>query len=93
MANIKSAKKRIETNERNRASNKSATTRMKTQIKKFRKAVQEGDIQTAETLLPSTTATIDKTASKGVIHKNAAARRKSTLAKELDKAKQEKTTK
>ena len=87
MPNIKSAKKRVDTAERNRARNKSANSRMKTEIKKFDAAINAGDAKKAEELLPKTVAIIDKTAKKGVIHKNAADRRKARASEKLDSLK------
>ena len=84
MPNIKSAKKRVDTSARNRARNKSVSSRMKTEIKKYDAAIAAGDAAKAEALLAKTVAVIDKTASKGVIHKNAADRRKARAAEKLD---------
>ncbi len=84
MANIKSSKKRIDIGLRNNARNKAEKSAMKTQIKKFDKAVQEGNKEEATKLYPTTCAVIDKTASKGAIHKNCANRKKANLAKELN---------
>ena len=83
MPNIKSAKKRVDTASRNHARNKSTASRMKTELKKFDAAIKAGDAAKAEELLPKTSAIIDKTASKGVIHKNAADRRKARAAEKL----------
>lgn len=83
MPNIKSAKKRVDVNERNRARNKSAVSRMKTEIKKYDAAISAEDVTTAEQLLPKTVAVIDKTQSKGIIHKNAADRHKARAAQKL----------
>ena len=90
MPNIKSAKKRVDTAERNHARNKSANSRMKTEIKKFDAAIAAGDAQKAEELLPKTVAIIDKTAKKGVIHKNAADRRKARANEKLSNLKNNK---
>lgn len=89
MANIKSAQKRVEVNARNQARNKSNSSKLKTQMKKFNKAVDEKDFEKAEQLLPETFKVIDKSVTNGVLHKNAANNRKSTLAKKLDTAKKE----
>ena len=89
MANIKSAQKRIEVSNRNQARNKSNSSKLKTQIKKFNKAVEANEIETAEKMLPETFKVIDKSVTNGVLHKNAASNRKSTLAKKLDVAKKE----
>ena len=87
MPNIKSAKKRVEVNERNHARNKSAISRMKTEIKKFNTAISNEDVEKAEELLPKTIAIIDKTESKGIIHKNTANRHKSRSAEKLNELK------
>jgi len=90
MPNIKSAKKRVDTTARNHARNKSISSRMKTELKKYDAAIAAGDAAKAEELLVATTAIIDKTASKGVIHKNAADRRKARAAQKLDALKKSK---
>ncbi|MDO4733505.1 MAG: 30S ribosomal protein S20 [Bacillota bacterium] len=64
-----------------RERNMAAKTRMKTQLKKFAAAIDNGDKQAAERELLATVSILDKTASNGVIHKNAAARKKSNLYK------------
>ena len=81
MPNIKSAKKRVLVAEVRRERNMAAKTRMKTQLKKFAAAVENGDKQVAERELLASVSILDKTASNGVIHKNAAARRKANLYK------------
>lgn len=89
MANIKSAQKRVEVTARNTAKNKSNASKLKTQIKKFNKAVEANEIENAEKLLPETFKVIDKSVTNGVLHKNAASNRKSSLSKKLDTAKKE----
>lgn len=81
MANTKSAEKRIRQNEERRQRNRAKRSTMRTAVKKLRAAVAAGDAATAQELLPATLQTIDKTAQKGVIHDNAAARYKSRLTK------------
>lgn len=81
MPNIKSAKKRVIVAEINRQKNASTKSAMKTVVKKFEAAVAAGNKEEAEVLLKDALRTLDKTASKGVIHKNTAARQKSRLAK------------
>jgi small subunit ribosomal protein S20 len=76
MANIKSAKKRIRQSENRRARNKSVRSRLRTSIKKYRSA----DTSKSESL-PATYSEIDVARKKGAIHRNAAARYKSRLAK------------
>lgn len=58
---------------------------MKTAIKKYEKALADKNIQEAQERLVSATSLIDKTAAKGIIHKNKAARKKSRLAQKLNK--------
>ena len=77
MANIKSQKKRILTNEKARVRNKSAKSALKTTIKKVDAAVAAGDKVAAVEAARQATRALDKAASAGVIHKNQAANRKS----------------
>jgi small subunit ribosomal protein S20 len=81
VANIKSQLKRIKTNEKARLRNKAVKSSLKTSVRKFREAVDAGDRETAGTLLKDAGRALDKAASKGVIHKNQAANRKSAMAK------------
>jgi small subunit ribosomal protein S20 len=81
MANIKSQIKRNRQNERARARNKGVRTALKTVQKKVRTAVAEGDLETAQARSLEAARALDKAASKGVLHKRAAARRKSRLAR------------
>ena len=83
MANIKSQMKRIKTNEKARLRNKSVKSSLKTSIRKFHKAADSGDATTAATLMQDASRALDKAASKGVIHANQAANRKSALAKRV----------
>jgi small subunit ribosomal protein S20 len=81
VANIKSQIKRNKQNEKRRLRNKSVKSSLKTAIRKFNEAVAAGDAETAESLLRDASRKLDKAASKGVIHKNQAANRKSAIAK------------
>ena len=81
MANIKSQIKRIKTNEKARLRNKSVKSSLKTAIRKYRAAADAGDVDTAATLMRDASKALDKAASKGVIHANQAANRKSAMAK------------
>ena len=81
MANIKSQIKRIKTNEKARLRNKSVKSSLKTAIRKFREAAAAGDATAASTHLQTASRQLDKAASKGVIHANQAANRKSAMAK------------
>lgn len=86
MANIKSQKKRILTNEKRRVRNKGVRTALKTYIKKFQTAVEAGDQTQASEAFRTASRALDKAASKGVIHPNNAANRKSSLARRLNAA-------
>ena len=81
MANIKSQIKRIKTNEKARLRNKSVKSALKTAVRKFREAAETGDAAAATTAMTTASRQLDKAASKGVIHANQAANRKSALAK------------
>jgi small subunit ribosomal protein S20 len=81
VANIKSQIKRNLTNERRRLRNKAVKSELKTAVRRFREAAQAGDADTAGSALRSASRLLDKAASKGVIHKNQAANRKSAMAK------------
>ncbi|MDN5727715.1 MAG: 30S ribosomal protein S20 [Propionibacteriales bacterium] len=82
MANIKSQMKRIKTNEKARQRNKAVRSQLKTSIRRFRDAVTEGDTAKVGEYAQQATRALDKAASKGVIHKNQAANRKSAVAAE-----------
>jgi len=79
MAHTKSAKKRILQNERDRLRNMAVKSRMKTYIKKAMDAIEAKDEEAIKTIVPQTLSEIDRAASKGVIHANNAARKKSML--------------
>ncbi|MEU2787506.1 30S ribosomal protein S20 [Streptomyces sp. NPDC007100] len=83
MANIKSQMKRIKTNEKARQRNKAVKSQLKTAIRRTREAVEAGDLQKATTAVAEAGKKLDKAVSKGVIHKNAAANKKSALAKKV----------
>jgi small subunit ribosomal protein S20 len=85
VANIKSQEKRIRTNERARLRNQSVKSSLRTAVRGFREAVDAGDKEQAAALLQVTSRKLDKAASKGVIHKNQAANKKSALALALNK--------
>ena len=84
MANIKSAKKRILVTETRAARNKSIRSAVKTSIKKVEAAVAAKDKDAAQVALLATTSEISKAASKGVYHKNNAARKVSRLTKAVN---------
>jgi small subunit ribosomal protein S20 len=81
VANIKSQLKRIKTNEKARLRNKSVKSSLKTAVRKFREAADAGDKDKAAALLQDVSRKLDKAATKGVIHANQAANKKSALAK------------
>ncbi|MGH3737999.1 MAG: 30S ribosomal protein S20 [Micromonosporaceae bacterium] len=83
MANIKSQIKRNRQNEKRRLRNKAVKTSLKTAVRKFRETVEAGDVEQADALMRQASRALDKAASKGVIHKNQAANRKSALAHQL----------
>jgi small subunit ribosomal protein S20 len=80
VANIKSQLKRIKTNEKSRQRNKATKSGLKTSIRRFRDAAESGDTARATELAYAASRALDKAASKGVIHKNQAANRKSAIA-------------
>lgn len=86
MANIKSALKRIRVTEAKTLRNRMVKSSVKTFIKKFEVALAAGNIEEAKNLYPRVSRAIDKAASKGVLHKNTASRKKSRLAVKLNKA-------
>ncbi len=79
MAKIKSAKKRNITNEKCRQRNVAVKSRMKTLVKQAAEAIESKDAVKIKATLPEALSEIDRAASKGVIHRNSAARKKSTL--------------
>lgn len=87
MPNIKSAIKRVKVSEKKGLRNRMVKSKVKTAIKKFDQELVANP-QSAAAQLVATTSAIDKAVSKGVIHKNAANRKKSRLAKQLAKSAQ-----
>ena len=81
MANIKSQIKRNATNEKRRLRNKSVKSALKTSVRSFREAAASGDKDAVNEALRAASRKLDKAVSKGVIHKNQAANRKSAMAK------------
>ncbi len=86
MANIKSQIKRIKTNEKARLSNKTVRSSVKTAIRRFREAVAAGDSKKIVSELRTASRELDVAVSKGVIHANQAANKKSAMAKAAHKA-------
>jgi small subunit ribosomal protein S20 len=82
VANIKSQIKRNRTNEKARQRNKAVKSSLKTAVRKFHAAVDAGDAAQATALAREATKALDKAASKGVIHANQAANRKSSISKQ-----------
>ena len=85
MANIKQQKKRVLTNEKRRQRNKSVRSATRTEIRKFREAVESGDKAAAEAQLRVASRKLDKAVTKGVFHRNNAANKKSNMARALNK--------
>jgi small subunit ribosomal protein S20 len=81
VANITSQIKRNRQNRRHEERNKAVRSRLKTEAKKVRATAETGDAEAASAQLRSTARLLDKAASKGVVHKRTAARRKSKLAR------------
>ncbi len=86
MANTRSAKKRIRQTERRTLHNRMIRSRFRTAIRRFREAVASGDLERVKAAFARATSLLDKAAKVGVIHPNAAARRKSRLARDLARA-------
>jgi len=84
MANIKSSAKRASLIEKTTAKNRAAKSLMKTNMKKFDAAVAENDRETAESAYKSAVKTVDRAATRNLIHKNKAARRKSAMTRKLN---------
>ena len=81
MPNSSSAKKSLRRSERRRVMNKSKRSALRTSLKRFRAAVESGDKETATQLLPVTQKKLDQAAASGLIHRNKAARGKSSIAR------------
>ncbi|MEL7608183.1 MAG: 30S ribosomal protein S20 [Bacillota bacterium] len=83
MANIKSAIKRVDITARRNLRNRMVMSSMKTAIKKFDKSLEAGDASSVDAAYINAVSMVDKAAAKGVIHKNAANRKKAQLAVKL----------
>jgi small subunit ribosomal protein S20 len=81
VANIKSQIKRNKQNEKARQRNKAVKSSLRTSVRRFREAADAGDVDAATTAMRDACRNLDKAASKGVIHQNQAANRKSAIAK------------
>lgn len=86
MANIKSAKKRIEITKYRTALNKGKKTEIKTYIRKFDNAINEGNIEEARELLKTIDKKLKRAAHLNIVHKNAVSRNISNLTKKLNNA-------
>jgi small subunit ribosomal protein S20 len=84
MPNIKSAIKRVKVSEKRRLNNASHKSALRTAVKSFETAAASSNVDTATAALITASRKLDKAATKGLIHKNAAARKKSRLAKKLN---------
>lgn len=84
MANIKSQLKRIKTNAKRTERNKAVKSELRTWIRKFREATASGDKDAASDALKVASKKLDKAVSKGVIHKNQAANKKSAMSKRVN---------
>ena len=85
MPNIKSAKKRVLVFKVNNERNKMAKSALKTTLKKFEAAVAEGNKEQADSAYTAAVKSIDQAVKKGIIHKNNAARKKSSIALKMNK--------
>jgi small subunit ribosomal protein S20 len=85
MANHKSAEKRARQTERRNEVNRRNRTQLRTEIKRLRAAIEEGNREEAAAILPKTISVIDKSIQKGVLHRNAAARYKARLTANVNK--------
>lgn len=83
MAHSLSAVKRVRQNEKKRIRNRSDRTRLRTQIKKLRDAMEQNNLDDAQKMVPETVSLIDVMVKKGVIHTNAGNRYKSRLSRKL----------
>ena len=84
MPNIKSAKKRVLVTKTKTLQNKMFKTQLKTDIKKYQAAIAAGDMALAQETYKIAVKKIDQAAARGIIHKNAAARKKSQFTKALN---------
>jgi small subunit ribosomal protein S20 len=82
--NIKSAIKRVKTNDKRRLQNASQRSALRTAVKTFETAAASQNVESAKEALITASKKLDKAVTKGLIHKNAAARKKSRLAKQLN---------
>ncbi|GAB3050696.1 30S ribosomal protein S20 [Virgibacillus ainsalahensis] len=84
MANIKSAIKRVDVNNKKHVNNQAQKSEMRSQIKRVEKLVEANDVENAKTALSTTMKHIDKAVQKGIIHQNNGNRQKSRLAEKVN---------
>ena len=84
MPNIKSAKKRVKVAEAKNLRNRMFKSQLKTTIKKFDAAATEGNKENAEAAYKAAVKSVDRAVSKGLLHKNNAARKKSSMASKMN---------
>ncbi|SHF67619.1 30S ribosomal protein S20 [Ornithinibacillus halophilus] len=84
MANIKSAIKRVDVNNKKRAQNQSVKSEMRTQIKQVESFIEANDVENAKSALKLTIKKIDKAVQKGLIHKNNGDRQKARLSRKVN---------
>jgi small subunit ribosomal protein S20 len=87
LANTKSAMKRVRSSQRRAEFNQVTRSTARTYVKRARQLIEQGSIDEAEAVVMQAVRALDKAASKGVIHRNNAARRKSRLVRMLNEAK------
>ncbi len=92
MAHSLSAKKRIRQNEKRRLRNRARRSALRTRLRAFKDAVISGDPEVAENRFREACKQLDREADRGLIHRNAAARRKSRLARRLNALRQKKSS-
>lgn len=85
MPNIKSAKKRVELAKAENARNKAGKSQLKTMLKKFDAALEEGNREAADAAYKTAVKSVDQAVNKGLLHKNTAARKKSSMTLKLNK--------
>ncbi|MFQ5945430.1 MAG: 30S ribosomal protein S20 [Anaerolineae bacterium] len=89
MANTASAKKRIRSSERKRIRNQLHRSRARTQLRRAKQLIAEGELVAAQEAVQSALGSLDRAVARGVIHKNSAARRKARLMRRLRRAQEE----
>ena len=89
MPTIESAKKRVKVTEKKTKKNKKWKEKLRNAIKDYKEVIEEGNVEEAEEQLKETIKVIDKSASKNLLHKNNAARKKSRFTKMLNELKEE----